>query len=716
MRPFLLQLLLLLASARAGGLHFDGHDDYVTFGVAPALGLPSFTVECWFRWDGEGATASTGSGGLRAWPLVAKGRGESDGGTQDMAWFLGIEEGTGTLAADFEDMETGLNHPVHGSTDIRDGAWHHAAVSYDGETWALYLDGVLDGAATTGGATPRHDSLQHASIATAQNTSGGTAGLFRGAVDETRLWSRARTIDEIREGMNLEIDVGDGLVARWGCDEGEGVTLHDALGGTNGTLVGAAWAGGAPFDANLPPEVPRLVAPADGASLPGNATDLEVEVADFEADRLTVTFWGRPLTERHEDFSLVMLPDTQYYCSGGNGGEAGMFTAQTSWIVANREALGIAYVAHVGDIVNNGDTDMAQWDVADAAMSLLDDPVATGLEDGIPYGLAVGNHDQSPNGDPSGTTVGYDTFFGLDRFEHRSWYGGHLGEDHHDHFSLFSAGGLDFLVLFMEYSTAPGEEVLSWAEDVLAAFPERRAILVAHSLLKSDGAFSTQGALLYDRLSAQGNLFLMLAGHITGEVARTDVSDAGTVHTLMADYQFGGGGGNGWLRLLTFSPAWNVIHVETYSPWFDTWQTDENSDFILDYAMAQDEPWRLLGTRDVASGTRTSMVWEGLAPRSAYEWRVEVDDGRRFVEGPSWTFTTGDASDDTGLDPDTGGRDSEADEDSDESAGDSEGEGKAECGCGSAGPRRPLLPPLAVALLFLGLGTRGRRRGSDLAF
>ena len=35
---------------------------------------------------------------------------------------------------------------------------------------------------------------------------------------------------------------------------------------------------------------------------------------------------------------------------------------------------------------------------ADAAFALLENPMTTGLPDGMPYGIAVGNHDQSPIG------------------------------------------------------------------------------------------------------------------------------------------------------------------------------------------------------------------------------------------------------------------------------------------------------------------------------
>ena len=62
-----------------------------------------------------------------------------------MNYFLGIRQTDNVLVADFEDMATGLNHPVAGVTPIAvDSVWHHAAATYDGTTWRLYLDGVLE--------------------------------------------------------------------------------------------------------------------------------------------------------------------------------------------------------------------------------------------------------------------------------------------------------------------------------------------------------------------------------------------------------------------------------------------------------------------------------------------------------------------------------------------------------------------------------------------
>ena len=61
-----------------------------------------------------------------------------------------------------------------------DNVWHHAAATYDGTTWRIYLDGRLDKKLVVGAFSPESTSIQHASLASALNSTGAAAGLFPG--------------------------------------------------------------------------------------------------------------------------------------------------------------------------------------------------------------------------------------------------------------------------------------------------------------------------------------------------------------------------------------------------------------------------------------------------------------------------------------------------------------------------------------------------------
>jgi hypothetical protein len=624
-------------------LEFNGTNQYVTFGSASALGTNAFTLEVWFRWTGGGATTSTGTSGLTTViPLLTKGRGQADNSNVDMNYFLGIQNNR--LAADFEEgagMPTpGLNHPVTGATTITTNTWHHAAVTYNTKTWNLYLDGNLDATltlTTTGTLNPRADSIQHAALASALNSTGVTEGFFAGRLDEARVWNYARTQAEIQTAMYQQITSASGLLGRWGMNEGAGATIGDSSGNNvTGTATNApTWVSGA-LPWNNPPNAPSLVMPANNATGYSINPTLSVNVSDLDADNLAVSFYGRAVGSPGANFTIVALPDTQYYSANLNGATTAMFVAQTQWVVNNRAALNIPYVAHLGDIVEYGDTNQSHWINADSAMSVL-------FNAGVPHGAVLGNHDQSPAGDPNGTTTFYNQYFGVTRYTGQSYYGGHYGSNNDNHFDLFSVSGMDFIVISFEYDTTQDQPILDWANGLLQTYSTRRAIALVHNLIGTGnpGAFSAQGQAVYNALRGNANLFLMLGGHVAGEGRRSDTYNGNTVHSLLADYQSRTNGGNGWLRLLEFSPANNQIQVRTYSPVTGQYETDADSQFTLSTPL-QGNSFQLIGANaNVASGSNTSVAWPSRANLTQYEWYVVVSDGVDTRTSATWTFTTG---------------------------------------------------------------------------
>ena len=640
--------------AGTGGLFFDGGDDHVTFGDNPSLKLSTFTLECWFKREPGGAGAGTGAGGVTAIPLITKGRGENDASGLNCNYFMGIEVSSGKLAADFEDLNSGLNHPAIGTSVIPTGVWQHAAATFDGTAWRLYLNGNLETTVVTGGQMPENISTQHAGLGTAMNSTGARDGYFLGFMDEARIWNTARTLAEIQNSFNSQIPAATGLVARYAMNEASGIPLLSSAGpGVDGTLVNGVFrTTGAPFNLNVPPTI-ELASPADEAIDIPLTAPLSATVADLNGDNLTVTFHGRALGSVNdlEDFAVVALPDTQFYSENTGGNRAAIFSAQTDWVVAEKDTRNIGAVLHLGDITQNGDdpgTALNEWTNASNAMYRLENPTTTLLTDGLPYVLAVGNHDQTPIGNADGTTTNFNRYFGVhpstqvNHFAGKSYYGGtSIPASADNNYILFSAGGIDFIVISLEYDTSQDVADLDWADALLKAHPARRGIVITHYMVGggNPASFSTQGSAIYEALKDNPNLIFMHGGHIHDEGRRQDTFEGRVIHSILADYQGRANGGDGWLRILNFKPALNRIDIQTYSPTLDQFETDANSQFSIDVNLSGGlSAFTQIGSVTTAPGTAT-FNWTGLESGGRYEWYATVSDGSTTVTTPVRTFT-----------------------------------------------------------------------------
>ncbi len=265
-------------------------------------------------------------------------------------------------------------------------------------------------------------------------------------------------------------------------------------------------------------------------------------------------------------FSIVAFPDTQAYSAG----QPEVFYAETQWVVDNVERQRIAFVTHLGDVV---DRDVpVQWAVAVRAMARLDGKV--------PYGLSVGNHDMKCG---KGDASLFSAMFPATHFTRRPWYGGHL-DDNTNSYQYFEAEGLKFIMLHLECN-AP-DEVLEWAGKVLDENADHRAIISTHMFLgprdrpktakdwyeapkgimqwkKCHGEAGNSPQQLWEkRFRKHKNVFLILCGDQSRTQAMhlaLEGEHGNQVHACLSDYR------GGYLRVYRFLPKKNRIRVMTYS-------------------------------------------------------------------------------------------------------------------------------------------------------
>jgi hypothetical protein len=285
------------------------------------------------------------------------------------------------------------------------------------------------------------------------------------------------------------------------------------------------------------------------------------------------------------DFTIVLIPDTQYYTVV----RPDLVRKQVQWIADNAQRLNVVFAIHLGDMTND-DTD-GQWKLMDGVMKILDDA-------NVPWSPMPGNHDGIKRGIINSKR--YNQYFGVQRFAHRPWYGGHHGETNDSTYWKFTAGGMDFMVLSLAFGT-PVEQ-LEWANQIVAANPGRRTLFATHAYLDDDGTWLergeefavsdpplrwTDGKQIWERLVRRhANIFLAVCGHVPDQGSATVTNEHGLpVHNILANYQGYPEGGNGWLRLLRFSPSRDKIFVEAYSPTLDRWDRGPKHSFELDYLM-----------------------------------------------------------------------------------------------------------------------------------
>jgi Calcineurin-like phosphoesterase len=287
-----------------------------------------------------------------------------------------------------------------------------------------------------------------------------------------------------------------------------------------------------------------------------------------------------PASEAGAPFTIVMLPDTQHYSRR----YPELFMAQTEWIKANRDKENIAFVTHVGDVVNDRKKGTNEWLVAQKAMSVLDGVV--------PWGVSIGNHDFDGTACRPDQATCFLKYFGPQRFRRYPWFGG-ASTNGLNTCQLFSAGGVDFIILHLELDVP--DFAIQWASEVLQAHPNRAAIVTTHSYLNAVSGtngyndavskYGNSGQDVWNKLvRCHPQIFLVLCGHHQRTVAYHQIStnDAGhKVVEMLADYQKGHNGGDAFLRLLRFLPDQGEIAVRTYSPALEEFKTDPKNQFTV---------------------------------------------------------------------------------------------------------------------------------------
>jgi hypothetical protein len=204
-------------------LKFDGLDDFVQVPRSESLEpTEEITVELWAFLDGRqnrNARLVRKAGAMAPGYLLAA----DQTGDRTMQFRIDRGKGSVTRAAD---NQTNLAHA---------GQWHHFAGVYSRTHAHFYIDGIEV-------RKIRHvEGKIHHSSTDLYIGHGGSPGYnehFKGAIDEVRIWSIARSQVDIQKDMYTTLNGSEsGLVGYWKFDEGKGDTVQDSsANGNHGKL------------------------------------------------------------------------------------------------------------------------------------------------------------------------------------------------------------------------------------------------------------------------------------------------------------------------------------------------------------------------------------------------------------------------------------------------------------------------------------------------
>ncbi|MDC0716617.1 metallophosphoesterase [Nannocystis bainbridge] len=389
-------------------------------------------------------------------------------------------------------------------------------------------------------------------------------------------------------------------------------------------------------------------APADGATIAGATTELAVTLSGQILADATAKFHLREVHELSDDddFTIVIMPDTQNYTQFP--GNFPQYQDQTKWVWEHRNTDRIVAVLHNGDVVQHGNQIELEWQRAQTAMTTLETEKPN-FPDGIPYGIAVGNHDNGAHAHdnkPFGTGL-FNKYFGVKRFEKRGYYGGHYGSKNDNNWIVVQAGNLEVVMVSLEYRGDLGQDpdVLQWARGVFKDHPHALGIVNSHHIVRADGGFSGEGKQIYEAMKTVDNVQLMTSGHIKEfRNRRTDNHKGHVIHSMLADYQdliIGAedcAGGCGYMRLWRFSPKKNQLKVETFSPTLNKSMTGPKEQFTLTVDLsAATGVFELKGSIS-GPGPALAFAAEGLKPGTSYEWYAVVNECGAKVKTPVQTF------------------------------------------------------------------------------
>lgn len=306
-------------------------------------------------------------------------------------------------------------------------------------------------------------------------------------------------------------------------------------------------------------------------SLSDKSADQDIVDRSPNGNHIFAEWYSDEKVELDYAYSFAVVGDTQVLCQK----YPDKMEAIYDWIIANKDNKKIAHVFGLGDITEewgNAKSE-AEWIKAQQYISKLN-----GI---LPYSLIRGNHDES---------AFFQKYFGNKTY--MSQFDGFMVEgDIRNSYKTFRVGSVDYMLVTLDYGAS--DEMLAWANEVIAQHPGHKVIITTHAYLFRDGTTLSKGDVaipndgsdvddsplrsyndgqqMWEKLvSKHPNIVLVMSGHDPCEDVVTLQSQGahGNIVTQMLIDPQGmdaAKGGTGMVCMLYFSKDGTQMEVEWYS-------------------------------------------------------------------------------------------------------------------------------------------------------
>lgn len=287
------------------------------------------------------------------------------------------------------------------------------------------------------------------------------------------------------------------------------------------------------------------------------------------------------VTPSDYDYAFAVIGDTQIV----NIYEPINYQKIYDWLCENREEKKIAYVMGLGDITDRDSE--PEWERARKAHQTL-------VDAGIPYCVAIGNHDSAAK---------FNREFNNETY--RASFEGSYGEGVTNTYRKIEIGGNKYLILTMDFGAK--DDVLDWADRIIANNRRYNVILITHAFLYPDGTTVDRndryaptntdptlnnGDDIWEKLvTRHKNISLVICGHedsATPICTQTEGKSGRVVTQILSNQQgldeflhAAKQNTTGMVTMLYFSEGGSRLTMECYSPVYGKYYRPEDQGSLI---------------------------------------------------------------------------------------------------------------------------------------